>query len=372
MHVTVIRPGELREAELDRWRDFQRATPALQNPFLAPEFSIAVGGLRPQARVAVIRDGSRLVGFFPFERRGPRYGVPIAAGLTDCQGLVHAAGLEWDPQELLAACRLDVWEFDRLVTGQRPLEPYERLRAPSPVIDLSEGAAALLARLRENSSRIAEKLPRQQRRLTKDVGPLRFEFGSRDHSALHRLMGWKSAQYQRTGRADRFAEPWIIRLLEDLQQVDGPSFSFVLSTLYAGDHPVAAHVALRNGAVMAGWFPAYDVDFAKYSPGMLHRLHLIEAAAAAGVRLIELGRGTKDSKELFKTGDLAVAEGAVVRSPLGRALYRVGRAPVRRLRQTVMDSPALYRCADRLLKSYGRARSALAPGSGEPPLSSRR
>jgi CelD/BcsL family acetyltransferase involved in cellulose biosynthesis len=367
MRITVVHPSELGARELGRWRELQRELPALGSPFLAPGFTVAVGRLRPRARVAMLSESSEIQGFFPFERRGPRYGVPIAAGLTDCQGLLHVPDLLWDARELLAGCRLDVWEFDRLVHGQKPFEPYERLRAPSPVIDLSAGAAPLLARLQENSARIGGKLPRQQRKLAKDVGPLRFEFGSRDPAALSRLMRWKSAQYQRTGRSDRFAHPWIVRLLEDLQQNDRQDLSLVLSTLYAGDRPVAAHVALRLGPVLAGWFPAYDVAFAKYSPGMLHRLHLIEAAAEAGIRCIDLGRGTKDSKELFKTHDAVVAEGAVVRGPLGTALYRIGRLPARRLRQVVTNNPALYRAADRVLKGYGRARSGLPHRTGSPP-----
>jgi len=372
MKITVVHPSELGPAEVARWCELQEGLPALGSPFLSPGFTLAVAALQPRARVAVLTEGGRIVGFFPFERRGPRYGVPVAAGLTDSQGLVHAAGLQWDAQELLAACGLDVWEFDRLVDGQQPFAAYERLREPSPVIDLRDGAPAVLSRLRADSSRFSDKLPRQQRRLARELGPLRFEFGSRDPETLHTLMAWKSAQYQRTGRSDRFARPWIVRLLEDLQRTDRHGLSLVLSTLYAGDTPVAAHVGLRTGPVLAGWFPAYDARFGVYSPGMLHRLHLIEAAAAAGVTSIELGRGTKESKELFKSGDQVVAEGAVVRRPLGSAMYLVRRAPERRLRQAVLDDPRLYRAADRLLKGYGRARSKVSRQPTQPPTASSR
>ena len=88
--ISVIRPSELGPAEITAWHDMQRRTPALANPFLSPEFSIAVGRVRPAARVAVLTDGQDITGFFPFERRRLGVGVPIAAGLTDCQGLIHA------------------------------------------------------------------------------------------------------------------------------------------------------------------------------------------------------------------------------------------------------------------------------------------
>lgn len=39
MKVSAVRPT----AELDRWRQLQRSDPALDDPFLAPEFTQAVG-----------------------------------------------------------------------------------------------------------------------------------------------------------------------------------------------------------------------------------------------------------------------------------------------------------------------------------------
>jgi CelD/BcsL family acetyltransferase involved in cellulose biosynthesis len=84
----------------------QRATGSLANPFLCPEFAIAVDRCRPETRLAVLTDGPAIAGFFPFQRRRFGVGVPIAAGLTDCQGLIHVPGLDWEPRRLLSACKL--------------------------------------------------------------------------------------------------------------------------------------------------------------------------------------------------------------------------------------------------------------------------
>ena len=48
----------------------QARSESLANPFLSPEFTIAVGRVRPAARVAVLTEGPDTTGFFPFERRG--------------------------------------------------------------------------------------------------------------------------------------------------------------------------------------------------------------------------------------------------------------------------------------------------------------
>ena len=102
MRVSVSRPEELGPAEIAAWQSMQRATAALANPFLSPEFTLAVGRFRPGVRVAVLTDGQAVAGFFPFERRRLGAGVPICAWPgTLCQGLIHAPGVEWEPQELL-------------------------------------------------------------------------------------------------------------------------------------------------------------------------------------------------------------------------------------------------------------------------------
>ncbi|MBF8187479.1 GNAT family N-acetyltransferase [Nonomuraea sp. K274] len=43
----------------------------------------------------------------------------------------------------------------------------------------------------------------------------------------------------------------------------------MLDIVYVGDRPVAAHFGLRSDTVLAGWFPAYDTDFARY-PALRH------------------------------------------------------------------------------------------------------
>jgi len=75
-----------------------RKTDSLASPFLCPEFAVAVDRFCPNARVAVLADGPDIVGFFPFQRRRLGVGVPIGYGINDCQGLIHAPGVEWDPR----------------------------------------------------------------------------------------------------------------------------------------------------------------------------------------------------------------------------------------------------------------------------------
>lgn len=368
MNIDVVHPSELGPAELDRWREIQRASPSLANPFLAPEFTVAVGRLRPKSRVAVLADGQQIVGFFPFERRGLGFGAPICPGHNDCQGLVLMPDADWDPQEVLRACGLLVWEFDHLVDGQKPLEPYQTAQFRSPIMDLSAGYESFLEQLRQNSNRL-RNISRKQRKLAREVGELRFVFDSDEHHLLHTVMAWKSAQYLRTGWADRFARPWIVELLEQLLATRTESFSGVLSMMYAGDQPVAGHFGIRSDTVLAHWFPAYDTRFGDYSPGLAMHLGLAEGAAEMGIQHIDMGPGPETYKQWFRNGELTIHEGAVRRGSTGAALHWVRRAPAKRFYRAVEDNPSLHRAAKRARAGYLRVDSALrrrAASEGDP------
>lgn len=371
MKISVIRPGELGAGEVAAWQQMQRADAGQRNPFLSPEFAAAVGRHRDAARVAVLTDGPAITGFFAFEQHRLGVGMPIGAGLTDCQGLVHAPGWEWDPRELLRGCGLSAFHFDHLAAGQQGFGGGVVATAPSPVIELADGYAAYHAKLTVTAPQFCRDVARRGRKLAREAGPLRHEADCRDPAALHRLMAWKSGQYRRTGRTDRFARPWIVGLIEDLFALRGEHFSGRLSVLSAGDEPVAAHFGLQAGEVLAHWFPAYDTRYHRCSPGLVQHLHMIEDAPASGIRLIDMGKGAKRYKESLKTSDLFVGEGAVTsRSPLGlahRARIRPGQWAVR----TIRAHPPLYDAADRLLKRYGQLRAGRAAGRG-PAVSPRR
>jgi len=332
----------------------QRKTGSLANPFLSPEFAVAVDSCRPDARVAVLTDGPENIGFFPFQRRRLGVGVPIGAGLNDCQGLIHAPDVEWDTRELLRACKVAVWQFDHLVEGQRPFECYAAAVAPSPVIDLTDGFAAYQEKLRAKSSQFCKDLARRTRKLEREAGELRFVVDSRNVAELRALIRWKSDQYHRAGWADVFDRPWIVDLVDHLFSTHSDQFGGLLSVLSAGGTPIAAHFGLRSGQVLAQWFPAYDTNFSRQSPGLIQHLRMAEETIALGIHLINLGKGPERYKQTLKNHDLFVAEGMASRGPLLAAAHRARIGAVRWVGPGIRRHPHLFRAADRLLRHYGR------------------
>lgn len=358
MRVTVVHPRDLGQPEVSRWRALQGADPVFDNPFLSPEFTITVGALRDHVRVAVLEEGPDVVGFFPFERHPLGIGKPVAAGLTDAQGLVHAKDMEIDAHRLIRACGLGVYEFDHLMAGQ-PLLNERHERFPSPIIDLRDGWDPYTDFLRANSGKTYKTTLAKSRKLQRDVAPIRHDYATTDLAPLHALLGWKTDQYRRTGRTDRFAHQWIRELVERLLATSTEDFAGVLDMIYVGDQPMAGHFGLRTRTTLVGWFPAYDTSFAKYSPGLIHHLAMAEAAAGAGIHVIDMGRGEKEYKEKLKNGEYQVAEGRVARIGAAAGVHWAMRVPVRKARATVLANPVLHKTADRALKTFGRLRTAL-------------
>ena len=354
MQISVVRPSELGPGEIAIWHSMQNKTESLANPFLCPEFAVAVDKVRPDARVAVLVEGTEIVGFFPFQRRRLRVGVPIGAGLNDCQGLIHVPGMEWDTRELLRACRISVWQFDHLVQGQRPFDCYKTAVAASPVIDLTNGFLAYREKLQIESPKFYKDLDRKIRRLEDAEGELRFVMDSRDLSELRKLIDWKSDQCRHNNWINLFDRPWVIDLLDYLFSSHGDHFNGLLSFLYAGETPVAAHFGLRTDHILAAWFPAYDKRFGRQSPGLIQFLRMVEEAAAIDVQLINLGKGTARFKETLKNCDLVVAEGMVARGVLLAAAHRARSSTVKWAGPQIRRHPHLFRATEQLLRHYGR------------------
>ncbi|MGC9539713.1 GNAT family N-acetyltransferase [Streptomyces sp. UG1] len=367
MDITIHDLDELSPALRRVWHGAMDDSPQYANPFLSPQFAMAIARHRPGARVAVLREGGEPVGFLPYQRGTFGVGRAIGLGLSDCQALVHRPGITWDTRELLRACGMSVFEFDHLVEEQGPFARHVTGTFASPVIDLQHDERGYAEWLRRTSPRLTKSTLAKERRMGRDIGEVRFVFDERDPRMLRRLMEWKSAQYRRTGRMDRFARPWIVHLVDDLFHTRDDHFTGVLSVLYAGDRPVAAHFGPRSRTVLATWFPAYDPEFRRYSPGLIMHLRLAEAAGAHGVTCVDLGRGDMEYKDWLKTRELRVGEGFAVRPHPVATAHRMWRRPVRGLRNTVLAHPGLRQPADRLLKTVGSLRTSALPGAAAPP-----
>nr|BFE85710.1 hypothetical protein GCM10020093_083110 [Planobispora longispora] len=267
MRVTITRPDGLGAAELALWRSWQAPGSGLDSPFLAPDFALAIDRARKDVRVeiAVFEDGSGLAGFLPTSGTAARWAGPSAWGSPTARA--WSTGPAPGPPAGRPGGRLALGLGVRPPPRRPAAPPRARRRARGlPVMDLSEGYDPYRDARRALTRSAIGGVERKDRKLGREHGELRLEYGCRDPEMLRLMMRWKSAHYRRTGAADRFGWPWVRQLVEESFATATEEYGGLLSTLHAGDTPVAVEFGLRSGTVYERWFGAYDADaFGAYS-----------------------------------------------------------------------------------------------------------
>jgi CelD/BcsL family acetyltransferase involved in cellulose biosynthesis len=231
--------------------------------------------------------------------------------MADAQALAAEPGFNCDMAALVRRMGACVWKFDHLVPGQPPFVAFHRSLHRSPVIDLSRGHDAYLTAVRQRSSNVISDTARRRRKVERERGPVVIEWDSRSTEDLATVMGWKSAQYRRTGRPDLFAQSWAVNIVRELAAEQSEDCSGLLFTLRVGDELVAGQLDLARGSTLSSWFPAFDREYRLYSPGLVLLLGLAAEAAEHGIERMDLGRGENDYKLRVANESYAVAAGRV-------------------------------------------------------------
>jgi CelD/BcsL family acetyltransferase involved in cellulose biosynthesis len=363
LEVDVVRPEDLGAAEIERWHSIQRSDPLLGSPFLSPAFATAVGRVRPATRVAILRERSSVVGFLAFERGRRRRATALAPGLSDVQGVVAPTTAGIDLGAVIRACGLSALRFDHVLAQQAPwmrVAAHRVVAERSPIIDVSDGWAAYERAQRAVSSSVLRSTARKRRKLERDHGPVRLAFDEPDHGLLDQVMRWKSDQYRRTGRRDRFNHASTRRLMHDLLELRDPGFGAPLTVVRAGDAVVAGHFGLRAGRTLAWWFPVYDPRFGNYSPGLLACVELVRAMPAEGLTLLDLGKGDEPYKDRLSNGEIPLLRGFVARDAHTARVEHARHAPQERAVEAVLRSPTLRRIGREALRRAGTMRERAA------------
>lgn len=321
MNIRVTPARTLSTSDIAAWSQIQQANPALDSPFFRPEFNCAVAAVRDDVEVAVLEADGNAVGFWPFQRDRGHVARPVGGWLSDFQGVI-ASDANWNPAHLAQACGLRAWVFDHALGSQAPLRPYHTIAGESPFIDLSLGFEAYRRERQSSRSDQLQQVLRKGRKLGREQGRVRFEPHTTSLAVLGQLIDWKMEQYRQLKVINYLGPAWSTGALEEMLTHRGEHFSAMMSVLWVDKRPAAIHLGLRAGAVLHSWFPVYDRNFAKYSPGLILLMEIAQAAESLGVKRIDLGKGPEPYKQSFSTGTTAIAEGAVDFRRLSRLLSR--------------------------------------------------
>jgi CelD/BcsL family acetyltransferase involved in cellulose biosynthesis len=321
MNIELIPPQALDAGLLAAWSQVQCANPALHSPFFRPEFTQVCAEAHGDVEIAVLHQGGRPVGFFPFHRVGKRAGLPIGKDMSDFQGLIAPAELDWSLEELMRACRLSSWTFNHVIEGGH-LANEALAWEESPYIDLRGGFEAYRERKRQAGSKAPEGTERSCRLIARDLGEIEFLLHDAPCADLPQMLAWQRENLQRQGTL--FLDRGCRReaMLERLLAQNSTEFAGWFSTLRAGGKLLAGTIYLRSHETCHWWITAYDAAFSRYSPGSAALLLAMKSAADAGITRIDLGRGMQELKRRLMSRSELVGQGVVELLPLVGSLRR--------------------------------------------------
>lgn len=334
MKFRILKPSDLNADLCSAWTALLGEGP-WRSPFFRPEFAQLAGSIRPEAQICLGEDQAGPALFFPFQRGSFGSVTPLAGRLSDFHGVVARPALEWRMEEVLAGCGAASLEFDHWIAADGPLAPYISSVDASRYLDLAAGYSAYEAERLASMASDFREVMRRRRKLAKDFREVVFTWNSADPAVWTQLLSWKSEQYLRTGMTDVLAFPWVRRLLEGVRDQQTPALSGVLSSLHLDGRLAAVHFGMRSGGVLHSWFPAYDRELSKASPGIVLLLMIAQQAPAEGVARIDLGKGDESYKVKLAGSADPVATGVIDLRPLATTV----RSAWRKTRDWVRGSP---------------------------------
>jgi CelD/BcsL family acetyltransferase involved in cellulose biosynthesis len=308
----AIPARQLTADQVAMWNALIPGTGDFASPFFRPEYTLSVAAVRDSIHVCIIRRGQETVGFFPFERMESGVGRPVGGSMSNFQGVIAAPTASWSADDLVRGTGVATLKFHHQVRDQPQFDQYTERRVPSPIVDLGGGWDAYLEQRRTAGVSSFNALPRKMRKLERELGTLRFVSHTTDPDVFARLVEWKRAQYERTSTRGSMSHDWALEVLRRLMLVQAAEFAGTLSALYAGEQLIAAHAGMRSATVWHYWYPAYDPELGRHSPGLVLIHEMCRWAASAGLHRIDLGPGEGAHKDLFATSETSVGVGQVI------------------------------------------------------------
>jgi CelD/BcsL family acetyltransferase involved in cellulose biosynthesis len=321
LDIETLHPLALDEAELRTWRDMAAAQPAFRSPLMGPDFARAVGAVREDARVAVIRRRGQTLGFLPHHRRPGAMARPIGSPLSDYHGLVSRPDAGLTAAEVLRAADLTAYRYTGLVDPHGVFGRTETRVAH--VIDLAEAEAeAYLEAVRAASPKKIKNWRRLDNKLEREVGAVTLVGPDPSREAFDQLIAWKREQLERTGVHDFLRADWTRGLMLDLFQKRTGPFQGLMISLYAGGQLVAGHFGVRLDGVYHPWIASTNPAHGEWSPGQIFFMRAIAAMPGLGLQHYDLGPGHDHYKGAYALSQVQIGEGTATAATMaGRVAH---------------------------------------------------
>ena len=302
--VKSISLDKINNAEVKAWEAFQQQAD-YQNPFYSLSFARAVAASGKNVQVSILYEGDSIIGFFPHHKKMSKIRSflgeveRLGGAMSDYFGFLLKPDQVVSPGEVLSSAGLTRIVFSHLPESLFPRGMSgEESRVGTRII-LERDGTRYWRELRQKDSKFTSDTERRERACVKAYGPLTFSFNRADRIEFETLIERKRQQYKRTGVKDALAEQWQRNLLMHLHTTNKEDCSGILSTLHAGETWVASHFGLFARGTLHYWFPVYNPELQKFSPGRLLLKQFIMRAAELDISVIDRGEGDSPAKRDF-------------------------------------------------------------------------
>jgi len=306
VRLETIHPKELGPAEIGQWRAHQSARPALQSPYLTPEWAQIVGAARADARVCVI-DGGR--GFFGAQRLSRFAAMGLGAPVTDYQGVVGETDLNVEPALLCRALKVGRIDLTHVPEGAAPLKASGA--DGSWIAETHSGRDLYEAGLKLRRGEFVRQADKKARKFARERGAPEFRVASPNVEDFVTLIGWKNEQLACTNQPEIWATPWVRQVLDACFAARDGHFAGQLFTMHIDERLIGAAFGLRSGRVLHVWLIAHDSEFDSYSPGVQLARWLIGWAGDHGVAEVDFGPGDYQFKRQLSTTQRMLHRGVI-------------------------------------------------------------
>ena len=335
--VELIQWSDLGAHQREQWAEIRSGSPDYRTPFFSVAFSDAVDKARGDVVVAVLRSSGECVGFLPYHQSG-KVAFPAGRFFNDAQNVVLRSGMKLDWMWLLEEMGVTSYDFHSLcgpLPSQRGIFAHGITESFSA--DLGDDSEAYLARL-EKDHKTIRRQEQKTRKMAREVGDVTLEMDCRDPALLRQTIAWKRQQYNRTNILDLFSPDWTRRLVEHLFENETDEARGILSVLRAGDEVVAAHFGMIEGDLLHYWFPAYNHEYSRYSPGTALFKAVIRDASSHGISCVDMGYGEQPYKRKQTDTITTVTHGCFSRSKLHHHRVRTSKAAREAMKNLPMKS----------------------------------
>ena len=335
--IEVIQWPDISASQREAWEAIRSEHPDFRTPFFSTAFVDAVHDSRGDVLLAVLRSSGQCVGFLPFHRSG-NIAFPVGRFFNDAHNAILRNDVKVDWSRLLREMGVTSYDFHSLcgpVSSEQNMYCHgtvESFRA-----DLGDDSEVYLAQL-EKDHKTIRRQEQKTRKMGREIGEVTLEMDCRDVAILTQTIGWKKQQYARTNILDLFTPPWTRKLVYELFLKQPGQTRGILSVLRAGDQVVAAHIGMIEGDLLHYWFPTYNVEYSRYSPGTALFKAIIRDGTKHGISCVDMGYGEQPYKRKQTGTVTTVAHGCYSLSRLHHHRMRTSKVAREAIKNLPMKS----------------------------------